>query len=390
MIPGVGGELRDQQGIVLVTSLLILALLIAAAIGAVVSVQSDFKTSGNLKTSTQAFYVAEAGIEWAKQKIHDHGANPPNPIGGSHALSLGSFTVSFLSPIKKNGLVGTIQVRSTGTVQGSSATIDALIAKVYELSPGAISLTGREAHSTFIGDSFLVDGRDYDPASGGIAPGSKAKLAISVADGALEEQVKGALAVEQRDNITGKGGGLPSVGRSESLSSDDIAKLADDLCGTATEKIPVEGSLSVSGKTAWGTRAAPELRCVYGALGQGGRISIEGSLSGAGVLIVKDANLVVNGSFLWEGLILVSGVYVGFRTDGTAKKEIFGAVLVNERGTDSGEGTEELKLQGDVRVRYSSSALSRAGELFPSSILESVYGALPSTITQNYWRVNGS
>ncbi len=388
------GELfSDQRGMVLVISLWILALLIAAGIGAIVSVQSDFKTSGNLKTSTQAFYLAEAGIEWAKQKIQDQGANPPKPAAGTHPVADGAFTVSFLSPVKKTKVVATITVRSTGIVESSSATIEALITKTYGLSPGAISFSGREAHSSFTGDSFLVDGRDYDPVKGTVVSGSKAKVAISVPDLALEEQVRGALAVEQQDNVSGKDGVLPNVGRNEFLSSDGIAKLADDLCaatGAVTEKIPSEGILPVSGKTTWGTRDYPALRCIHGLVGEGDRLDIRGSLSGVGILVVKDADLVINGSFHWEGLILVSGDYVGFRVEGSDKKEIFGALMINERGTDSGNGTEELKLEGDVSVRYSSSALSRAAELFPESALESIYGSLPSTLTQNYWRMAGS
>ena len=383
----------DQRGIVLGTSLLILALLIVAAIGAIVSVQSDFRISGNLKTSTQAFYLAEAGIEWAKQRIQDHAANPPNPAAGAQFLAPGSFAVSFLSPIQKSVLVGLIRVRSTGIVERSSAVIDASITKTYELSPGAISLNGQEAHSSFVGDSFLVDGRDYDPVTGAILAGAKAQPAISVPDPALEQQVKGALAAEQQDNIAGKGGVFPSVGRNEFLSSDGIAKLVEALCGATgaiVEKMPVERILPVSGKTTWGTRASPELRCIHGLSGEGDRVDIQGNLSGVGVLIVKDANLVVSGSLLWEGLILVSGDYVGFQAGGSDKKEIFGAVIVNERGTDWGDGTEELKLQGDVSVRYSSSALTKAAELFPQPALENIYGALPSTLTQNYWRVNGS
>jgi hypothetical protein len=103
-------------------------------------------------------------------------------------------------------------------------------------------------------------------------------------------------------------------------------------------------------------------------------------------LVVRDADLVTNGAFRWEGLILVTGNNVGFRVEGGEGKDIFGSLLINERGTDSAPGTEELKLQGTVHIRYSSSALRQAATLFPLSALEALYPFLPSTIAQIYWR----
>lgn len=63
--------LADKQGMVLVIALLILALLLGAGVGAIVSMQTDFRASGNLKTGTQAFYVADAGINHARQKLQN-------------------------------------------------------------------------------------------------------------------------------------------------------------------------------------------------------------------------------------------------------------------------------------------------------------------------------
>lgn len=63
--------LTNQRGMILVISLLILALLIGAGVGAIVSMQTDLKTSGNLKTGTQAFYNADAGINHARQEMQD-------------------------------------------------------------------------------------------------------------------------------------------------------------------------------------------------------------------------------------------------------------------------------------------------------------------------------
>lgn len=54
--------LANERGVILVISLLILALLIGAGVGAIVSMQTDLNTSSNVKTATEALYFAEAGI----------------------------------------------------------------------------------------------------------------------------------------------------------------------------------------------------------------------------------------------------------------------------------------------------------------------------------------
>lgn len=382
--------LDDERGMVMAISLLILALLIGAGVGAIVSTQTDLKTSGNLLTGTQAFYLAEAGIEWGKKRVEDTAPNPPSPGTGTLRLSPGSFTVSFLSPTKVNNLQATVTIQSTGQAGSSSSTIQARVTKSYELSDAAVSLRGNEGHPSFVGNAFLVDGRDYDPVTGTLVPGAKASFGISVPDATLEAQVEGGLTSQQKDNITGKGGTIPNVEKSGFLPSEVMARLVDELCndpGAHVVDMPTTGTLSVSGNTTWGTRVSPELRCIRGlGLQQGDKVDIRGNFTGVGVLVVSDADLEIGGAFHWEGLILVSGTHVGFRVEGGGNKDIFGSAMINERGWDTGAGTEEIKLQGAATVRYSRSALQRAAQLFPLTALETIYDSVPSAITQNYWR----
>lgn len=61
--------LTSERGIVLVISLLTIALLIAAGAAAIVSVQSDLKSAGNLSAGNRAFYIAEAGIHHARREL---------------------------------------------------------------------------------------------------------------------------------------------------------------------------------------------------------------------------------------------------------------------------------------------------------------------------------
>jgi hypothetical protein len=374
---------------VLVISLMILSLLLGAGVGAIVSTQTDLKTTGNLKTGMQAFYLAEAGIEWGKQQVKSSVVSPPNAGESTQALSPGTFTVSFLSPVQLSNLAGTVTIRSTGAVGRSAYTVEARVTKLYDLSDAPIGLRGKKAGAKFIGDSFQVDGRDYDPLTGELVRGAGAQFGISVPDGTLREQVLAELTDEQKKQVVGKGETTPSVEQSDVLSSDAIAQLANELCSApdaVVENIPPSGTLSVSGTTTWGTRTDPQLRCINGLVGAGDKIEIGGTFAGVGVLVVRNADLVAIGSLRWEGLILVTGNNVGFRVEGGGDKDLFGSLLVNETSAESGEGTEEIQLQGVIRVRYSSSALQRGARLFPRSALEVVYRDFPAVVSQNYWR----
>ena len=76
LMNAVSRQLSNERGIVLIIALLIIALLLGGGIGAIVSMQTDFKSSGNLRSGTQAFYIADAGINHARQQIG--GSTSPN------------------------------------------------------------------------------------------------------------------------------------------------------------------------------------------------------------------------------------------------------------------------------------------------------------------------
>ena len=81
--------LKDERGVVMVISLLILALLVGAGVGAIVSTQTDLKTSGNVKTATQAFYIAEGGLQRALRNLNKE----TNWIGGLANPTTNAFPV---------------------------------------------------------------------------------------------------------------------------------------------------------------------------------------------------------------------------------------------------------------------------------------------------------
>ncbi|MFQ5917211.1 MAG: hypothetical protein ACE5I0_05285, partial [Candidatus Binatia bacterium] len=351
--------------------------------------QTDLKISSNLKNGTQAFYLAEAGIEWAKQQIKNTAANPPYPTGTSRSLSPGTFTVFFKDPTKVTKLRSTITVQSRGYLGRSSSSVEALLTKTYKIADAALGIRGNGLVTKFKGNSFSVDGRDYDPGTNELVIGSKAWFGISVSSPEAKNMVTEELSGQQADHVVGKGAATPSVEKTDFLSSDEIAQIANGLCdahGAIVQDIASGGTFRISGDTTYGTRGSPGLYCFNGLVVSGDRVDIGGNFNGAGILVVRNADLVASDSLHWEGLIIVSGANVGFRVKGKGEKEIFGSLMINERGKDDGGGTERIKLQGAVKLRYSSSALAAAAELYPLSALEPIYSSIPSSLEQIYWR----
>lgn len=82
-----GKLLNNERGMILVISLLILALLLGAGVGAIVSMQTDLKTSSNLKVGKMAFYIADAGVNRAFEELDDgDGTNDFDPLSGTVTL----------------------------------------------------------------------------------------------------------------------------------------------------------------------------------------------------------------------------------------------------------------------------------------------------------------
>ena len=174
---------------------------------------------------------------------------------------------------------------------------------------------------------------------------------------------------------------------SDYLSGTAITQLANDLCaapGALVHSVPSGGTLAFENQV-WGSQATPQLHCIEGQLTGGDGASFTGNNSGVGILVVKNADLILNGGFHWDGLVIVSGQEVGLKVFGSSSKEVMGATLINETGAP-GSGTAIFDIQGNLRLLFSRQALRRASVLIPSVALSHAYAALPSYVLQDYWR----
>jgi Tfp pilus assembly protein PilX len=381
--------IADQRGIVLYSSLMLLALIMSVGIQAIVSTRSNFQISSNLRAENVAFYISEAGIEWSKNELARTTVHPPPALNSSTALSSGTFSVSTISTALVSPLVSHTVVRSIGKFASSSQIVQAELIKRSLLADAAVALRGNASQPNFVGNSFSISGLDHDPATGKPVPNVRPYPGISVSDAATKEQIKIALEVDQLGRISGtdrRGGTIADV---EHLPSAAIVRFADELCSAETSQltaIPADTTLLLTDRQ-WGNRSAPQLRCIDGSPGAGESVATLSNSSGAGILVARNADLLLEGSFRWEGLIVITGSMVSLKISETGSKEIFGGVIINETSTYSESNPSTFDVRGAMKILFSRAALQTAATVVPGSALTSAYTSLPSEVVQSYWRV---
>src|SRR5262245_47309614 len=85
--------LKDESGVALITGLVIMVLLTAIGTYAINMTEIDQTISRNLKSSKQAFYLADAGLERGRQQVLTSTAIPPASVSTTHNLNSGIYTV---------------------------------------------------------------------------------------------------------------------------------------------------------------------------------------------------------------------------------------------------------------------------------------------------------
>ena len=377
--------LIDRQGMILMNSLALLSVLMVASVGAVIMLQNDFHLLGNLRRATAAFYISVAGVEWAKSELASANGFPQSPSKHSKPVSPGHFVVTFLSSTVTGPLAARFTVHSVGVSGAAENAVQAQLTKSYDLADAALVVRGNGAGIS-LGAGTFISGVDHDPNSGQ-GSGIRSRNSVSVVNDAQRTMVMDALGNPPRQGILDESAGMPAITLSELLPANLVAQLADNLCALATvsvHSIPAGAGLTIENQT-WGNLAAPQVHCIEGSLGSGDVATMAGSVTGAGILVIKNADLLLSGSFRWQGLVLISGTDISFRTTGSGANEVVGAIIVNESGTPV-EGRKFLNFEGPTRILFSRQALARGASLVPAAMANIAYESLPSLISQDYWR----
>jgi len=386
-------SLRDEKGVSLVVSLLLIAALLLLGTTAVFMSTTNVKISANYKTSNRAFFAAEAGIEEARARMKADAANPitdghPAQAGWSayigaetkaqgkgydsnnalhvRVASLQSALDYTVRIVHKTDSAGNILywgdsngdginerntatgsniylVTSYGAASGASKTIEVEMARNRIPVPGALYV---EASTTIQGTSTHIIGTDS--CGGANKPGIVTTLATSTVGTSGNPKITGS---------TSPTGTPPSV-VSNPAANIDVQAMIDSLKGSANYQYNV-ASATHSGMN-WGTptpgatqddpSSCSVRNIVYYNTSNGTNltdITLSGGSTGCGILLVE-GDLDASGAFSWNGIVIVSG---SVRITGGGNKNITGGII-------AGGSADADLIGGNISVIYCSSAVN--------------------------------
>jgi Tfp pilus assembly protein PilX len=393
------GNVLNEDGIALLTSLLILTLLALLAPLAFQSTVLDTKHTGKFKNSRVAFYTAEAGMEQAKAILR---GLTPNQIlnqtaggAGATATAPGAFTVTgnfipgttgvgvsptaYASPCvagsnNKYSIVpynnGTYYVRLCNNADAGSAINDTdslvyiesvgvfknnetkvlrvMVSQSAGLSlPGAVTMTStgtnqvqNGGNSAFSGNPVLLNGNPD--------PSCAAQYGLATATADISH-----ISLQGSGSITGLGPNTAVTGGSASLLAPEntytlsqAQALYAKVVGSATI---VNGT--VNGAT-WGTDGAPQVTRIAGAA------DIKGNVSGSGILIIE-GDTAISGNFNFHGLVMI-GVQPG-ATQAQLAYSSGNATIIGGLVT-GGTSQAQTQATGSLSITYSCAGLALASQ----------------------------
>ncbi len=341
----------------------------------------DIKNTGKFTKSREAFYIADAGLEHAKeiaktmhvndvlQGIDRNATNTSDnglfsSISGSNIYSYNNVNytqVSFNGGTynirafdNKDEGVGTDDpwvdkdnsyfIESTGiSNDGTTKTIRAMVQN-YTLPPNkfpaAVTLVGPLSNISSQGSGFDVlggyenggtvthglatDGTEDNSCDGARAVATESPGPVDD-DGSCDSATCVDFGGGAEKHLKGTGGGPPDIMLDQtSFTANDAEKLHTLLTASGVPDYVDNGNTTISNSdnVQWGTHSDPEVVYVKGDL------DIRGNVNGSGVLVV-DGDLDISGSFNWDGIILVGscatcdGALVG-----TGSATVYGAMVV--------------------------------------------------------------
>lgn len=318
---------------------------------------------------------------------------------------------------------GIVILTATGTSGSARRQITAVISRNTLTINSAASLPGFQADTYMqtVGNQ-TIDGRDWlrtdsngssptgvGPLRFGIStqPGTQANLGVT-----YESRVESAFnTVAKQNTVQGKSqvdgtlvSGLPAIAPDTSLTPTTMQNFLNKLAAnpattiiqssmacplvltatTATANAPTlstagsgcPGNPPIGQTLSLGTPADPKLIYFRGELDTSSNFTglrLNGAIKGAGILVVEDGDLSVNTSgaglsiqgrnvdFYWDGIVIVSGRYVGSGFRAGANVEIRGAFVSNESIWNETNGYYEFLTQSNtLAIRNSTQNINTA------------------------------
>jgi len=188
-------HLENEKGIVLVIVMMIISILLLIGTTSIMSSNTELKMAANFKTATQAFYLAEAGIERTAAYLNtvtdiDSVLTTGTLYGGSQSLGAGAYSVVIANNAEDAGGAahdtdGKVVVTSTGSVTGGSKRVLEVIFYKPSVNPPGIRGAVTANYNVGTLGTMTVDGRDHD-INGNLTGGTTSLFGVS-AGGAITE-----------------------------------------------------------------------------------------------------------------------------------------------------------------------------------------------------------
>jgi len=458
---------RNERGVALPLAMILLMVLTLLTITFMSLGAVEPQISQNLSDGARARQLAESGIEWAMSaQIGNQDLNSAGLLGGTMTSggacgtgntcrllataqtlpgltsSAGTFAVTLRNDINTNAgdqqLIGTTLTRdssttvdsngvviltSTGTYNGASRTITAVVQRGNLNINAALSLPGVQT-DTFSNDPpcsgcYSIDGRDWRMADTSAPTGVTAtKLGVSTytgietltglsyeanAEAGFDDAAKQGY-VQGKDQTTGAlTTGLNTIAPDSSLNPTVVQSFLSNLAANPQTQIlnstqaceyasggssKPEGLQMTSTATAnqvtvtnnctgtsqinktvnLGTSTNPAMVYVKGEYDPSSNFigaSVNGSqpITGYGILVMEEADLSFfqSGQFTWNGIVIVTGRNVGIGFRGGSNTEIRGALIANEtNGTEIGGYFEFLNQAATMKIRFGKEGIDLA------------------------------
>jgi len=345
------GEIKTQKGIALITAVFMLLALTVIGFVALNTSSIGFRITSNTRASKQAFYLAEAGAEVARELLRKKMASGSTltaelnlvkgadgalansndisnffntddlPFVNTTSLGTGSFKVyltndsldGVTSPADTNGIV-TLTSFGYG-VDNSRAAVQLTVSKAAGLRlsslPGAVSIAGPDT-------VFDAPNSEATQIDGGVS-----HPAVAVNSATSAATVTNSIQPQRYDHYTGTGGS-PAV---QHLAFDppwgDIAQLQrlyTTLKNNADYTSPSDPGFTL------GTSSDRKVVVIDGNFTMN-------SGAGAGILLVT-GQLTLQGNFSYDGVVLVIGTGKIRREDGGNGTIQGGIYIANIKGSD--------------------------------------------------------
>jgi Tfp pilus assembly protein PilX len=247
-------------------------------------------------------------------------------------------------------------VAATGNLGGTTRTITAVMSRtMFPEMTAALAFPGIQADADFLSSRFSIDGRDSRLSDGPGAPTGPGPavygIAVNDALPSLVAEVRDAIAGGPQNEVRGKDEsgtgtttGAGTIQSDGTLTSPGIADFVARVRSSADVVIDPADARSIgnvgsacsadgASSACWGTTDRPKIVYIGGVPSLGSprpALGVSGESSGAGILVVENAAVEIDGSFRWNGLVVVTGPDAALRYRGGGTQAVYGGLIVDE------------------------------------------------------------